>query len=70
MYRESERVREERRKTLARIKRALKLTGQPTTLRRCLQCEWWMRSTGPDHQICNHCKNVRHGEFVGSRVNF
>lgn len=69
MYYKSERRREDARKKLARIKRALKLTGQPTTLRLCLGCDRWMRSTGPDHRMCNHCKNDRHGEFVGSRVN-
>jgi tRNA(Ile2) C34 agmatinyltransferase TiaS len=42
--------------------RALSLKRQPTTLRRCLKCEWWMHSTGPDHRICNRCKG-----FVGYR---
>lgn len=39
-----------------REKRRLALKAQPTELRRCLKCEWWMRSTGPDHRICNPCK--------------
>lgn len=39
-------------------KRALSLKRQATTLRRCLKCEWWMHSTGPDHRICNHCKGI------------
>jgi len=41
-----------------RQKKLLKLHNQPTTLRRCLQCDCWMRSTGPDHRICNACKGV------------
>lgn len=40
-----------------RIKKALKLNGQPTSMRRCLKCDAWMRSTGPDHRICNPCKH-------------
>lgn len=27
-----------------------------TELRRCLSCDYWMRSLGPDHRICNCCK--------------
>lgn len=38
--------------------RALSLKCQPATLRRCLKCEWWMRSTGPDHRLCNPCKGL------------
>lgn len=34
----------------------LELNSQPTELRRCLSCDEWMRSTGPDHRICNLCK--------------
>ena len=46
----------------AKEKQALALKAQPTELRRCLRCEWWMRSTGPDHRICNSCK---HAPVVG-----
>ena len=28
----------------------------PITLRRCLGCDHWMRSTGADHRLCNFCK--------------
>ena len=31
---------------------------QPITLRRCLGCDGWLRSTGPDHRLCNACKGV------------
>lgn len=58
-------------KTVAiRERIALSLKAQPTTLRRCLGCEFWMHSTGPDHRLCNPCK----GELdyrnspVGKRV--
>ena len=68
MYFESERRREDARKKLARVKRALKLTGQPTTLRQCLKCVYLMRSTGPDHRICNPCKGENIYQFVGSRL--
>lgn len=34
----------------------LTLKAQPTTLRRCLSCDDWMRSTGADHRLCNTCK--------------
>ena len=37
---------------------ALELHRQPTELRRCLRCDFWMRSTGPDHRICNKCKGI------------
>ena len=49
---------------------ALALRAQPTELRRCLKCERWMRSTGPDHRICNPCKGEHaHGDLApGSRV--
>lgn len=52
-------------------KKALALRMQPTTLRRCLCCESWMHSTGPDHRRCNPCKGeVDHtGSPVGRRVN-
>lgn len=32
---------------------------QPCEPRRCLSCEHWMRSTGPEHRICNVCKGDR-----------
>lgn len=44
--------------TAIKEKRALSLKRQPTTLRRCLKCGWWMHSTGPDHRICNRCKGL------------
>lgn len=52
-------------------KTALKLRSQTTTLRRCLGCEYFMRSTGPGHRRCNHCNresglSLYHGP--GSRV--
>jgi hypothetical protein len=32
------------------------------SLRRCLACDAWMRSTGTDHRICNECKGLHeHG---------
>jgi hypothetical protein len=37
-------------------RQALYLKEQPTTLRRCLGCDEWMHSTGPDHRLCNPCK--------------
>lgn len=48
----------------------LALKAQPTELRRCLRCERWMRSTGPDHRICNSCKHkpVAGPLAPGSRV--
>jgi hypothetical protein len=47
----------------------LSLWSLPTTLRRCLQCESWMRSTGPDHRLCNPCKgDYYYSHRVGSRV--
>lgn len=49
---------------------ALYLKNLPTTLRRCLGCEYWMRSTGADHRVCNSCKGVpgcRDDGSVGSR---
>jgi hypothetical protein len=52
-----------------REKQALALEAQPTTLRRCLGCEWWFRSTGPDHRICNCCKGDYRGRsIVGHRI--
>lgn len=53
-----------------REKKRLALKAQPTELRRCLQCEHWMRSTGPDHRICNPCKGEVHVHSMqpGSRV--
>ena len=49
---------------------ALYLKQQPTTLRRCLRCDWWMRSTGPDHRLCNHCKGIpaHQDGHVGGRI--
>jgi len=51
-------------------KKALALHRQPTELRRCLRCDHWMHSTGPDHRICNHCKGEpRHQRgLAGQRV--
>ena len=51
-------------------KQALALRAQPTSLRRCLQCDAWMRSTGPDNRICNPCKGlaVNPRMRAGSRV--
>lgn len=43
-------------------------TQQPITLRRCLQCDHWMRSTGPDHRVCNPCKGAEAYLFMGARV--
>lgn len=55
--------------TYYREKKALALTGQPTTLRWCLGCEWWMRSTGADHRLCNVCKGLQTPRSgVGGRV--
>lgn len=53
-----------------REKKRLALKTQPTELRRFLKCEQWMRSTGPDHRICNPCKGAIHfGPMSpGSRV--
>jgi hypothetical protein len=35
----------------------------PISLRRCLGgCDRWMRSTGPDHRICNECSDLRERE--------
>lgn len=49
---------------------ALYLKHQLTTLRRCLRCDWWMRSTGPDHRLCNHCKGIAPNRHlrVGERI--
>ena len=43
---------------------------KPITLRRCLGCDYWMRSTGPDHRICNTCKDDQAGTFrvAGQRI--
>lgn len=55
--------------TAAAEKKSLKLTQQPVTLRRCLDCEYWMRSTGPDHRRCNTCKGIYpRWAGAGSRV--
>ena len=50
--------RHDSRNTACEEKRALELHRQPTELRRCLSCEHWLHSTGPDHRICNPCKNL------------
>lgn len=58
-------------KTVAiRERIALSLKAQPTTLRRCLCCDGWMHSTGPDHRTCNPCKNEPdyRGSLVGRRL--
>lgn len=54
-----------------REKIALSLKAQSTTLRRCLCCESWMHSTGPDHRLCNPCKGEQDytGSLVGKRLN-
>lgn len=54
-----------------REKIALSLKAQQTTLRRCLCCEYWMHSTGPDHRLCNPCKGEPDytGSLVGKRLN-
>ena len=55
-----------------REKQALALEAQPTTLRRCLGCDRWFHSTGPDHRRCNRCKgnfrSVRNGTLVGEPI--
>lgn len=50
---------------------ALSLKAQPTTLRRCLGCDAWMHSTGPDHRCCNPCKGEQDytDSLVGKRLN-
>ena len=52
-------------------KKALALERQSTVLRRCLRCESWMHSTGPDHRLCNPCKGEPdyRGSPVGMRMN-
>lgn len=50
-------------------KQALALKAQPTELRRCLKCEHFLHSTGPDHRICNPCKGEpRQLGLAGKRV--
>lgn len=51
-------------------RRRIYLKEQPTTLRRCLGCDDWMRSAGPDNRICNPCKGQPdyRGSQVGSRL--
>lgn len=46
------------------------LKAQPTLLRRCLGCDDWMHSTGPDHRLCNPCKGEPdyRGSTVGRRL--
>ena len=34
----------------------------PISLRRCLTCDHWMRSTGADHRKCNECKGIEEHE--------
>lgn len=57
--------------TSIREKKALALRMQVTQLRRCLCCEFWMHSTGPDHRICTPRKGElgSKGSPVGRRVN-
>ena len=54
-----------------RAQHALYLKAQQTTLRRCLCCESWMHSTGPDHRLCHPCKGEPDytGSLVGKRLN-
>lgn len=42
----------------------------PITLRRCLGCDRWMRSTGPAHRRCNPCKGISpyYKQGPGSRL--
>jgi hypothetical protein len=40
----------------------------PIALRRCLRCDHWLRSTGPDHRICNTCACVNVALFRGARI--
>lgn len=48
------------------------LSEQATELRRCLGCDCWFHSTGPDHRQCNRCKgnfrSVRRGTVVGEPI--
>lgn len=48
------------------------LSEQATELRRCLGCDYWFHSTGPDHRQCNRCKgnfrSVRRGTVVGEPI--
>lgn len=48
------------------------LSEQATELRRCLGCECWFHSTGPDHRQCNRCKgnfrSGRRGTLVGEPI--
>ena len=58
-------------KTEAILERiALSLKAQQTTLRRCLGCEFWFHSAGPDHRICNCCKGEPdyRDSLVGKRI--
>lgn len=49
--------------------RALALVAQPTVIRRCLACDLFFHSTGPDHRRCNLCKgDHRRRSIVGERV--
>jgi hypothetical protein len=54
----------------SREEQLLVLRHQPTTLRRCLGCAQWMRSTGPDHRLCNECTETAYARHrrVGSRL--
>lgn len=41
----------------------------PISLRRCLGCDHWMRSTGVEHRLCNTCKGTEwRDEYSGGRV--
>ena len=55
-----------------RANQVLLLSEQATELRRCLGCEVWFHSTGPDHRRCNRCKgnfrSVRGGTLVGEPI--
>lgn len=49
------------------------LINQPTTMRRCLSCDYWMRSALHDrsHRRCNWCKGEQTSTGkprVGDRV--
>ncbi len=44
------------------------LKQSPITLRRCLSCDQWMRSTGPDHRLCNPCKGDDTRTYNGGRI--
>jgi Zn finger protein HypA/HybF involved in hydrogenase expression len=43
----------------------LRAEQQPVEPRRCLSCDNWLRSTGPDHRICNVCKGEHYHQLQG-----